>query len=122
MQAASRRSIVVTEPPEAHHIDGQRTGLVTSPTRAADLSRRRLRLLQRSRENQVTTLKLHYDGWLALPAALRLELGLEKGAELELKLVDGTIVLRPSGEGRGSAAGHGRKATEPPVDLASAAP
>src|SRR4051794_27454285 len=31
MQAASRRSIAVTEPPEAHHIDGQRTGLVTSP-------------------------------------------------------------------------------------------
>ena len=70
----------------------------------------------------MTTLKLHYDGWLALPAALRLELGLDKGAELELELVDGTIVLRPSGEGQGSAAGRGREATEPPVDLASAAP
>jgi len=70
----------------------------------------------------VTILKLHYDGWLALPAALRLELGLDKEAELELELVDGTIVLRPSGEGQGSAAGRGRKATEPPVNLASAAP
>ena len=70
----------------------------------------------------MTTLKLHYDGWLALPAALRRELGLDKGAALEIELVDGTIVLRPSGEGRGSAAGHGRKATEPPVALASAAP
>ena len=70
----------------------------------------------------MTTLKLHYDGWLALPAALRRKLGLGNGAALELELVDGTIVLRPSGEGRGSAAGRGRKATEPPVDLASAAP
>ena len=70
----------------------------------------------------MTTLKLHYDGWLTLPAALRLELGLDKGAELELELVDGTIVLRPSGEGRGSAAGREREATEPPVDPASLAP
>ncbi len=31
MGAASRRPITVTEPPEAYHIDGQRTGLVTSP-------------------------------------------------------------------------------------------
>ena len=122
MQAASRRSIVVTEPPEAHHIDGRRTGLVTSPARAADPSRRRLRPLQRSRENPVTTLKLHYDGWLALPAALRRELGLDKGAALEIELVDGTIVLRPSDEGRGSAVGRGREATEAPVALASSAP
>src|SRR3954462_4342632 len=91
MQAASRPPIAVTEPPGAHHIDGQRTGLVTGPARAADPSRRRLRLLQRSRENLVTTLKLHYDGWFALPAALRRELGPDKGTCLGAELVGGTI-------------------------------
>jgi bifunctional DNA-binding transcriptional regulator/antitoxin component of YhaV-PrlF toxin-antitoxin module len=70
----------------------------------------------------VTTLKLHYDGWLALPAALRRKLGLGKGVALEVELVDGTIVLRPSSEGQGSAIGREREATEPPVNLASSAP
>ena len=67
----------------------------------------------------MTTLKLHYDGWLALPAALRRKLGLDKGAMLEVELVDGTIVLRPSSEGQRSAVGREREATEPPVALAS---
>ena len=49
----------------------------------------------------MTTLKLHYDGWLALPAALRRKLGLGNGAALEIELVDGTIVLRPSSQGYG---------------------
>jgi bifunctional DNA-binding transcriptional regulator/antitoxin component of YhaV-PrlF toxin-antitoxin module len=44
----------------------------------------------------VTTLKLHYEGWLALPAAFRQKLGLSKGAALEAELVGGTIVLRPA--------------------------
>ena len=69
----------------------------------------------------MTTLKLHYDGWLALPAALRHKLGLDKGAELGLELVDGAIVLRPSGGERGPAIGR-EEPTEPPVALASAAP
>ena len=42
------------------------------------------------------TLKLHYDGWLLLPAALRRQLGLNSGDRLEVQLVDGTIVLRPA--------------------------
>src|SRR4051812_31631774 len=74
------------------------------------------------RDDPVTTLKLHYDGWLALPAALRRKLGLGNGAALEVELVDGTIVLRPSSEGQGSAVGREREATEPPVNLASSAP
>jgi bifunctional DNA-binding transcriptional regulator/antitoxin component of YhaV-PrlF toxin-antitoxin module len=45
----------------------------------------------------VTTLKLHYDGWLALPADFRRKLGLGKGQALEAQLVGGTIVLRPAG-------------------------
>src|SRR4051794_3147874 len=41
-------------------------------------------------------LKLHYEGWVALPPAFRRRLGLEQGDEIEAELVEGTIVLRPS--------------------------
>jgi len=44
----------------------------------------------------VAILKLHYDGWLVLPAGLRNALELESGDRLEAELVDGTIVLRPA--------------------------
>jgi bifunctional DNA-binding transcriptional regulator/antitoxin component of YhaV-PrlF toxin-antitoxin module len=44
----------------------------------------------------VTILKLHYEGWLALPATFRQKLGLSKDAVLEAELVGGTIVLRPA--------------------------
>jgi AbrB family looped-hinge helix DNA binding protein len=43
----------------------------------------------------MTTLKMHYEGWISLPAALRQQLGLHSGARLDVQLVDGTIVLRP---------------------------
>ena len=42
------------------------------------------------------TLKLHYEGWVSLPTALRQQLGLNSGDRLEVDLVDGTIVLRPA--------------------------
>ena len=42
------------------------------------------------------TLKLHYEGWVSLPAVLRQQLGLNSGDRLEVDLVDGTIVLRPA--------------------------
>ena len=42
------------------------------------------------------TLKLHYEGWVLLPAVLRQQLGLNSGDRLEVDLVDGTIVLRPA--------------------------
>jgi bifunctional DNA-binding transcriptional regulator/antitoxin component of YhaV-PrlF toxin-antitoxin module len=45
-------------------------------------------------------LKLHFDGWLSLPAPFRQQLGLDAGDALDAELVDGTIVLRP---GKGSA-------------------
>ena len=45
-------------------------------------------------------LRLHYDGWLFLPAHFRQQLNLHSGDDLDAELVDGTIVLRPS---RGSA-------------------
>jgi AbrB family looped-hinge helix DNA binding protein len=41
--------------------------------------------------------RLHYDGWLALPMAVRKKLGLSAGNQLELELVGGAIVLRPAG-------------------------
>src|SRR6187397_3005363 len=43
----------------------------------------------------LATLKLHYDGWLTLPAGLRQMLDLKTGDRLQADLVDGTIVLRP---------------------------
>jgi bifunctional DNA-binding transcriptional regulator/antitoxin component of YhaV-PrlF toxin-antitoxin module len=45
----------------------------------------------------MATLKLHYEGWLALPTGLRHKLGLKSGDQLEAELVRGTIVLRPAG-------------------------
>ena len=44
----------------------------------------------------MSTLKLHYDGWLVLPAGLRRALGLESGDRLQVELMDGAIVLQPT--------------------------
>ena len=49
------------------------------------------------------TLKLHYEGWVSLPAALRQQLGLNSGDRLEVDLVDGTIMLRPTASGTSGA-------------------
>lgn len=49
------------------------------------------------------TLKLHYDGWLALPAGLRLALGLNSGDRLEAELVNDALVLRPASKARSAA-------------------
>ena len=45
----------------------------------------------------MSTLKLHYEGWLALPAGFRQKLGLKSGDRLEAELAGGTITLRPAG-------------------------
>jgi bifunctional DNA-binding transcriptional regulator/antitoxin component of YhaV-PrlF toxin-antitoxin module len=45
----------------------------------------------------MSTLKLHYEGWLALPVGLRQKLGLKSGDRLEAELAGGTIMLRPLG-------------------------
>ena len=66
---------------------------------------RRLRLAQALLQDQaqrggspnwMPTLKLHYEGWVSLPAALRQQLGSNSGDRLEVDLVDGAIVLRPA--------------------------
>ena len=51
----------------------------------------------------MATLKLHYDGWLTLPADLRHLLDLKTGDRLQAELVDGTIVLRPAPAKRAAA-------------------
>ncbi len=45
----------------------------------------------------MSTLKLHHEGWLALPAGFRQKLGLKSGDRLEAELAGGTITLRPAG-------------------------
>jgi hypothetical protein len=58
--------------------------------------------------------RLSYDGWLALPAAVRRKLGRSTGYQLELELVGGAIVLRPAGAA--SPAPAELPATRPPVE------
>src|SRR3954468_22873609 len=48
------------------------------------------------RSTIMATLRIHYEGWVALPESFRRKLGLERGDALEAELVEGTIVLRPS--------------------------
>src|SRR3954453_3905552 len=60
---------------------------------------------------------MSYDGWLALPAAVRERLGLSTGHQLEL--VGGAIVLRPTGAAAGMDGGtrtwvRDTTATSPP--------
>ena len=55
--------------------------------------------------------KLHYDGWLVLPAGLRRTLDLNSGDRLVAELVDGTIVLRPVNGQRATA--EPKQAVEP---------
>lgn len=63
------------------------------------------------------TLKLHYDGWIALPAGIRRALGLNSGDRLEADLVDGALVLRSASSARGTraraASGEPAAASEP---------
>src|SRR4051812_13758374 len=54
-----------------------------------------LRLRRQGDHQAMPTLKIHYDGWISLPASLRTSLALRSGDRLEADLVDGAIVLRP---------------------------
>jgi bifunctional DNA-binding transcriptional regulator/antitoxin component of YhaV-PrlF toxin-antitoxin module len=42
----------------------------------------------------MSTIQMHYDGWLTLPAAVRQRLSLGTGDRLELELAGDTVVLR----------------------------
>ena len=52
----------------------------------------------------MSTLKLHYEGWVALPTTFRQKLGLNTGDKLEATLVGDTIVLRPAAGMKAAAA------------------
>ena len=41
------------------------------------------------------TVKIHYDGWICLPASLCRALGLSNGDRLAAELIDGALALRP---------------------------
>ena len=41
------------------------------------------------------TVKIHYDGWICLPASLCRALGLSNGDRLAAELVDGALALHP---------------------------
>ena len=43
----------------------------------------------------MSTVKIHYDGWICLPASLCRALGLSNGGRLTAELVDGALALRP---------------------------
>jgi hypothetical protein len=43
----------------------------------------------------MSTVKIHYDGWICLPASLCRALGLSNGGRLTAELVDGTLALHP---------------------------
>jgi bifunctional DNA-binding transcriptional regulator/antitoxin component of YhaV-PrlF toxin-antitoxin module len=66
------------------------------------------------------TLKVHYDGWLSLPAGLRQKLGVGSGDRLEADLVDGAIVLRPAAKARRPARREAETTDAPVADSAPA--
>ena len=68
----------------------------------------------------VPRLKVHYDGWIALPAGLRQQLKLNSGDRLDAQLVAGAIVLRPASAKRAPA--EPEQAIEPPAVTSALAP
>src|SRR3954451_18658367 len=72
----------------------------------------------------MTKVRINYDGWLALPAAMRQRFGLTTGDQLELELSDGGIVLRPvrSGPAAERPAPEPVTTAEPPVSVAPELP
>ena len=68
----------------------------------------------------MSTLKLHYDGWLVLPAGLRRALELESGDRLKAELMGGAIVLRPAKKKR--SATKPEKVAELPAAASAPAP
>ena len=68
----------------------------------------------------MSILKLHYDGWLVLPAGLRNALELESGDRLEAELMGGAIILQPAKKKR--PATRPEKVAELPAAVSAPAP
>jgi AbrB family looped-hinge helix DNA binding protein len=68
----------------------------------------------------MTRLKIHYDGWLALPAAVRRKLGLATGDELEVEVVAEGILLRTAKRGAQPVESEPVEEEEPPAPAAVA--
>jgi hypothetical protein len=68
----------------------------------------------------VPTLKIYYDGWVALPPGLRQYLKLNSGDRLDVQLVDGVIMLRPANVKRAPA--EAEPAIRPPAVATAPAP
>jgi AbrB family looped-hinge helix DNA binding protein len=68
----------------------------------------------------MTRLKIHYDGWLALPAAVRRKLGLATGDELEVEVVAEGILLRTAKRGAQPVESEPVEEEEPPAPAAPA--
>ncbi len=58
-------------------------------------------------------IQMHYDGWLALPAAVCQKLGVTTGDQLEVEFTGGTVVLRPAR--RTNAVAADRAVSEPEI-------
>ena len=62
------------------------------------------------------TVKLHPEGWLSLPDAVRRKLGVESGDTLEVQVVGTSAILRPA-KGKAAAAEPEPAAAEEPAWL-----
>ena len=63
----------------------------------------------------MTKVRINFDGWLALPAAVRQKLGLSTGDQLGLELADGGVLLRPVRPGAAEPSPEPVTAAEPSV-------
>lgn len=63
--------------------------------------------------------KVHYDGWIALPADSRHRLGIKTGDRLELEWVDGGLMIRSS-SAPAPAPAHQQDVVQSPVPVKSA--
>lgn len=62
----------------------------------------------------MSKIRLMYDGWLALPEAMRRRLGVATGDQLEVELIERAVILRPIG--------RAGAALPPPAESATAMP
>ena len=70
----------------------------------------------------MTSLKLHFDGWLSLPANIRRQLGLSTGDELFAEIVEGGVMLRVDDRASAATESVAPMVSTPVIAEAAAAP